>query len=81
MANIRIKEALERISTDLDRVAHHAAVYSGVSKEHAMAVDTLATSIAQTAASISAIARATQGDRSADKLVKNVRKSLGFTKP
>jgi len=81
MANINIKKALERISKDLEKTAHHAHLYSGVSAKDAEYIDNMATAIAVQATHLSAMARESQGDRSAKSLVTKVRKALGFTYP
>lgn len=80
MANIRIKAALDRISRELSAVRYHAIQYSGISAKDAIAIDNLATAIAEEAAIIAAEARQTRGIK-ADTLVTKVRKALGFTYP
>ena len=46
-----------------------------------MFVDNMATSIAESAAQIAALARAVQGNHSAEHLVRDTRHALGFTQP
>jgi len=81
MANIRVKSALDRISTEMEQVTKQVIMYSGVDKTHAWDIDNLCSSIIQSAATIAAEARKTRGDRGADKLVEKVRKTLGYTHP
>lgn len=81
MTNPRLKQQLERISNDLGHLLKHVVQYSGIAEGDAVFVDNLASEIAETAARIGAEARRELGDRTTGRLVKNVRKSLGYTKP
>ena len=81
MANVNVPAALARASADLEKALKQISMYSGVSAAQAMLIDNEATSIAVMAARIAAEARATRGDRSASRLVRAVRKALGFTNP
>jgi len=79
--NIRILPALHKIGVLLELVRVQALHYSGVSKKDAVLVDNDATKICEMAAEIAAAARLAQGDRSASRLVKDVRRALGYTRP
>ena len=82
MANLRVKQALERLSNELASVVKQVEQYSGAGDSHeAIYIDNLATDIAESAARIGAAARMSIGDRSGKTLVKSVRKSLGFSRP
>jgi hypothetical protein len=81
MANINVKQRLERLSRDMDALVKHVVQYSGVDKKDAFLIDNMATDLAAQAARLAGEARAAAGDRSAMKLVKQVRKALGFTSP
>ena len=72
---------MERIAKDINQVAKHVALYSGVDKKDANAVDNLAADIAVTATQIAEIARASAGNTSSTTVVKNVRRALGYTTP
>jgi len=81
MPNIRVRPALEKISKDLSKLMNHIAEYSGIPSKDALFIDNEATAIAQQAAQLAAAAREVQGDRSADRVVHDVRRALGFTRP
>lgn len=81
MANIRVKQALDRIETELNSVYKQIAQYSGVDEKDARIIDTTATNIASMAADIAGLARQVMGNTSGVKLHKQVRKTLGFTNP
>jgi hypothetical protein len=81
MANIRVKQALDRIGRDMRRVREFIQYHHGVPREDALLTDNEATAIAVEAAAISAMARHAMGNRSAGKVVKRVRKALGYTYP
>jgi hypothetical protein len=81
MPNIRVRQAIEKISNELNKVGEHIQLHSGIDAKDARFIDNVASDIAQTAAQIAAIAREVQGNTSGETLVRNVRKSLGFTNP
>jgi len=81
MSNINVRKRVERISNDIDQLVKHVAQYGGIDKKDAMFVDNIATSIAEQASRLAAVARAVQGDRSAPDLPAKIRKALGFTYP
>ena len=81
MANINVRKQLEKISDDLDRVAHHVALYGGIDERDARGIDTVATSISEVGAMLASAARSQMGNRSADSLTMKVRKALGYSKP
>lgn len=81
MANVNVPAALARASADLEKTLKQISMYTGVSAAQAVLIDNEATSIAVMAARIAAEARAARGDRSASRLVRAVRKALGFTNP
>jgi hypothetical protein len=81
MANIRVKAALARIETELQRVYEQIAQYSGIDKSEAVIIDNTATSISSMAADIAGLARQVEGNTSGTRLHKQVRKALGFTTP
>ena len=57
MANIRIKNALEKIDSEVNRVGRHIVLYSGISRRDARAVELLAEDVAKTATQIMELAR------------------------
>lgn len=57
MANIRIRNALEKIDREVNRVGEHIVLYSGISREDAAAVERLAEDIAKTASQVAELAR------------------------
>jgi hypothetical protein len=79
MANIRYKARLERLRAELAHIAHNFRLYG--TERLADAVDHEATYIAEEAAKLAADARALRGDSTARRLVRAVRKALGFTYP
>jgi cell division FtsZ-interacting protein ZapD len=81
MANINVRKRLENISDDLEKVLQHITNYSGVPEKDAIAIDNLATTVAELGARILAAAQAAQGYPSPEHIVRNVRKALGFTNP
>ncbi len=90
MANIRVKQALDRIGRDMRRVREFIQYHHGVPHEDAMRIDTEATAICVEAATVAAMARISMGSRrisesarayGVQRLVKRVRKALGFTHP
>jgi hypothetical protein len=56
MANIRVRQALERIQAELNKVGEHAAQYSGISRKDAAAVRRTCDDIARTAVQIGELA-------------------------
>jgi hypothetical protein len=82
MPNIRIRQALERLQSELNRVGTHIALHSGIDQKDAVIVDNIATDIAITATQIAEMARQRQGSTvPSGKLVRDTRKALGFTVP
>jgi len=81
MPNINVRKKIEEISNELDRLAEHVGTYSGIQLKDATFVDDVATSVAVTATQIAALARAVQGNRSAEHVVRDTRRALGFTHP
>ncbi len=81
MPNINVRKKIEKLSDEMDQLLQHVAQYSGISEKDAMFVDNTATALCEGAARLAAEARAVQGDRSADRLEKDVRRALGFTSP
>jgi glycerol-3-phosphate dehydrogenase len=81
MPNIQIRKKIESISNELNQLAEHVGNYSGIQLKDARFVNNVATSIAETAAQIAALARAVQGNRSAEHLLRDTRRALGFTQP
>ena len=57
MPNIRVKAALDKIQTEINKIAHHVALYSGIDKNDAMTVERMCDDIATTAAQIGGLAR------------------------
>ena len=80
MANIRVRGALERISTALVRVIKHVEHYSGISAKDARLIESLADGICEGGARLAMAAKAAQGIRDPN-LVKRVRKALGYSYP
>ena len=81
MGNMNVRARLDRISKDLTAVVKYIEQYHGVSRDEAVMTDNDATNIAEQAARICQAARLATGDRSATKVVRAVRKALGFTYP
>jgi hypothetical protein len=82
MANINVKQRLERLTTELDQVVKHVLQYSGVDKKDAFLIDSMATSLVTQGARLAEEARKAQGVRTTGhSLEKKVRKALGFTFP
>jgi hypothetical protein len=83
MANIRIRPAVERISNDLDKTVKAAVMYSGVEKKDAENVNNTCMEIAQQAARLAGLARLAIGYPAGEeqKIVKKIRKALGYTIP
>jgi hypothetical protein len=83
MANVRIKAAIERISNDIDKTVKAAVMYSGVEKKDAISVGNTASEIIQQAARLLGLARIAEGYQPGEdeKLVKKIRKALGYTYP
>jgi len=81
MANMNVAKRLEKISNELSEVVKYVVQYHGVDSKEARLVDNIATDIAEQSAALAGLARESQGDRSAGKLRKQVRKALGFTVP
>lgn len=81
MANIRVKQALDRIQKDLSAVYKQIAQYSGIDEKDARQIDNDATAISEIAADIAGAARQVMGNDSGKKLHKDVRRALGFTQP
>ena len=61
MANIRIRNALEKIDREINRVGEHIIHYSGISRGEACDVERAAEDIAKTASQIAEIARRVPG--------------------
>jgi hypothetical protein len=61
MPNIRVRQAIERIQTELNQLGEHIIHYSGIEKKDALAVDNAATDIAATATQIADLARTARG--------------------
>jgi hypothetical protein len=80
MPNIRVRQAILRIQTEINRVGHHIVQYSGIDKKDALAIDNAASDIATTAAQIAELAQQAQGVRTTG-AKRRVRKALGFTYP
>lgn len=49
MANIRVKQAIEKLDVEINKVAYHAAHYSGIARKDAAEVKRLCADIATTA--------------------------------
>jgi hypothetical protein len=82
MPNIRVRQALERLRSELNRVGTHIALHSGIDQKDAVIVDDLATDIAVTASQIAEMARKRQGSTvPSGKLVRDTQRALGFTTP
>lgn len=81
MANINVKKALDRIQRELSAVYKQIAQYSGIDEKDARQIDNDATLITEIAADIAGAARQVMGNRSGEKLHKDVRRALGFTRP
>lgn len=81
MPNPNVRKRLDNICTELDMLAEHVALHSGISERDALAIDNRCSDIAELAAKIGAEARARQGNRSGKTLVRDVRKALGYTYP
>ena len=80
MANIRVKQDLEKLDSEINKIAHHIANYSGIDKNDAVSIERAASDICETAAQIVQMAEESQGMRSPNRRAK-VRKALGFTFP
>jgi hypothetical protein len=80
MPNIRVRQAIEKLQKEINRVGEHIVQYSGIDKKDAFAIDNAATDIATTAAQIAELARQAQGVRDTS-TVRKVRRALGFTHP
>jgi hypothetical protein len=81
VANIRVKQGLEKLSNELDKLAKQINQYSGIDEKEAMFVDNVATQMTVQLAAIAGLARTVMGNKSGGKLVEKVRKALGFTYP
>ena len=83
MAHMNVLKRLERISRELSKVAQHMELYSGVDSLEALAVDTQATQICEQASMLAGDAREvlSHGTQKKVRLVRSVRKALGFTNP
>jgi hypothetical protein len=81
MPNIRVKARLESLADELQTVLQHVVQHSGVSPKEAVAIDNRCCEIAESAARIAAVAREASGNRTAETVVRNVRRSLGYTNP
>jgi hypothetical protein len=57
MPNIRVKNALEKIDAEINRVGEHIVHYSGISRKDADDVRLRAEDIAKTASQIAELAR------------------------
>ena len=79
MANLNVKKRLESISNDLLKVAEHVTNHSGIDRAQAMLIENMATDIVLQAVCIIAHARTAYGVKNAQKVIKAVRKALGFT--
>jgi hypothetical protein len=56
MPNIRIKQALEKLDTEINRIGEHAAHHSGIASSEASAVHRLCDDIITTAKQIKELA-------------------------
>ena len=83
MSNMNVKKRLDYIQRNLAAVHAYVAQHGGISAADAsaMAIDTIASTIAEDAAHVAARARLVRGDRSGVTLVRNIRKALGFLMP
>jgi hypothetical protein len=79
MANPNVKKQIDKIDDELQVLLKHVNQYSGISEKDAFYIDTRCSNIAQSAARIGAIARQARGDKTSKKLVRSVRKALGYT--
>ena len=81
MANTNVRKRLDNICSELDMLAEHVKLHSGVSAKDAVAIDNRCADIAEAAAHIGAEARLRQGNTSGETLVRDVRRALGYTSP
>lgn len=81
MPNINVRKKLENVSNQLDQIIEHVIQYSGIPSKDAQFIDNVSTQICEASARLAALARDAQGDRSATRLVTDVRRTLGFTSP
>jgi hypothetical protein len=81
MSNPRVAQALDRIQRDLQRLTTHVKSYSGIPPRDAVVIENDAMAIAELAAILVKEARLAQGHppRSAERVVGNVRKAIGYT--
>jgi len=81
MANMNVRKRLEKIEREMREIILYVEQYHGVPKEEAHQVDNEASVICQQAARLASTARKSMGISDASKLVKQVRKALGYTVP
>jgi hypothetical protein len=81
MANVNVDAALDRAYKDLLKALQQIKMYSGINKKKALMTDNTASQIAQLAVAICVEAREVMGDKSAGRLLRDVRKALGYTVP
>ena len=82
MANIRVKQQLNRIERELSRVVKHAAKHSRIAPTEAFGIGTTCMQIIETAATLMGEAQEVQGLKGAQKrLTKRIRKALGYVYP
>jgi hypothetical protein len=81
MANIRIRPATARISDELNKVVQHAVQYSGVDVKDAPIIENDMMDVIQQAARLAGMARVARGypKSEEEKLVRKIRKALGYT--
>lgn len=80
MPNIRVKAALEKMDTEINKIGAHILNHSGIDRSEASTIERLASDICETAAQIVQLAEEAQG-MTPQHRVKKVRKALGFTMP
>jgi hypothetical protein len=78
MPNINVKRRLENVEKEMTKVLEAVVYHSGVPAKDAFLVDRMATGIAELATAVAAAAREAAGNSSADSVLKNVRKALGY---
>ena len=81
MPNINVRLRLEDIANNLDKVVEHIVQYSGIQARDALAIENLSARIAERATRIFAASQEAQGHPSPDRIVRGVRKALGYTSP
>jgi hypothetical protein len=81
MAKLTIRKRLEKLSEELASMGVYIRDHESDLQEDASQIDNLATGISQQGAALAAVARKVQGHRGTERLVKQVRKALGFSYP